>query len=1005
MFSKLFGKKELATVKEKKESNNVKTETKVLPDNSAQSKCVDRILNDDVYKTHWAHIEYDLVNDKDVLITVREILEVEEGERNHIEGMPIITLSDLQYYIHTKEVQWLQNNTIEDARAMFGIELVKCQISAVQKGSQWHRLLVELQRKEENIELKIEEGENGTFVIYCKRFGLDTNSPVELQLHDTYADVVSYHWEVNKEYFCDNQMSFYDKEVRFNNQFNLLQKLYSQTKNANDQIISFRDQSEEHQLYFSSYCEYHFNRPFSKHGYWKDFEWEVLDNIDLYRKKCSELAVNEKWDNNVSFDIIAYNLCIALDFSNRVISSIVEDYPEDGYLSSVIESISSKKNQYDTVIKSFENSGVPASNSSINKLLNSEAIIKYFPQLDNSELETRDNTLNNRVYSLIYLAELITGTDNNKLQEYHINKKEQFEKYHRDGFHSIYANEAYYSYIVICLLNHLSNQEKRIDRVPIITYTKSWDSLNKKEKVAIKLLVYFVFVIDDLKNYLNIPPILDKSWFSIVFQNGGFQRKYYDFEIFDNSDYTQFMVDLYNAIESSYKDILDSSESSCNSILSLAQRVIEEDKIPQVTTDLSSILDYSGTTNLEAVVVNEQDFQRFPLILGTNKNGDALSYGNEGSLVTIAPPRSGKSRTQVIPNLKSTKSSVFVIDPKGECFTKTENERLSIADGRVYKFAPFDEDSDSFNPLEFIDKSKLSEDSKFIANLIIPENNGNDENAKFFRDLSVDFLSAVIVSKKLTEENGKPCSLSDVGDLLLESELENLLEVTKENRQAHKTIRRLIDQPEGTLQGVLATTQRSISVWEEDAIYNATSGNSDWTPESIKLSGTSIYICFPPAQIEAYSSVIRVLASLHIREALKEVPEYGQEPDIVFFLDELPSLGYMKPVEDAVYVGAQYGIRAWLFAQTIGQLKKLYVNAEGLIGACDVRCFMNPSQFENIAKKVSEDIGFNKDPITGERKPIISEHDISSEKYKDKVFVFRNTKAPVIVNKYQETSE
>jgi len=51
-----------------------------------------------------------------------------------------------------------------------------------------------------------------------------------------------------------------------------------------------------------------------------------------------------------------------------------------------------------------------------------------------------------------------------------------------------------------------------------------------------------------------------------------------------------------------------------------------------------------------------------------NKNGepDAISYKSERHLLTVAPTRSGKGTTQIIPNLLTYEGLMLVIDPKGE---------------------------------------------------------------------------------------------------------------------------------------------------------------------------------------------------------------------------------------------------------------------------------------------------------------------------------------------------
>ena len=45
---------------------------------------------------------------------------------------------------------------------------------------------------------------------------------------------------------------------------------------------------------------------------------------------------------------------------------------------------------------------------------------------------------------------------------------------------------------------------------------------------------------------------------------------------------------------------------------------------------------------------------------------------------------------------------------------------------------------------------------------------------------------------------------------------------------------------------------------------------------------------------------------------------------VLFLLDEFPSLGHMSPIEQGVAYLAAYGVQIWTFAQSLGQLKEIY---------------------------------------------------------------------------------
>ena len=104
-----------------------------------------------------------------------------------------------------------------------------------------------------------------------------------------------------------------------------------------------------------------------------------------------------------------------------------------------------------------------------------------------------------------------------------------------------------------------------------------------------------------------------------------------------------------------------------------------------------------------------------------------------------------------------------------------------------------------------------------------------------------------------------------------------------------------------------------------------------------------IYICLKPSEVESYTSLLRVIIGQHIRMLCDEIPPRGSAP-ILFLLDELPRLKHMPPVEEAIEIGSQYGLRLWIFAQSMGQLENAYPNAAGIVGNCAVRNSHEPQR-------------------------------------------------------------
>ena len=391
------------------------------------------------------------------------------------------------------------------------------------------------------------------------------------------------------------------------------------------------------------------------------------------------------------------------------------------------------------------------------------------------------------------------------------------------------------------------------------------------------------------------------------------------------------------------------------------------------------------------------------LILGLDEKASDTwwYYDGEGSLITVAPPGSGKTQCQVFPNLLMWKGAAVVLDVKGEIYEQTSKWRRENV-GPVYKFSPLDPaTSHGYNPLAEVraDPDYLWEDARFLADMMIVPSGAKDP---FWESRARDVLTAAIARVCLAEDIAKR-SMEDVLNILhgvgwdkFVTYLEARVDFPSMTRAGHS----LSNMEPKTRDGVLQSALSSMSAWDGERIARATR-KSDWSPLDLR-SGTNptIYICLKPNEVDSYISVLRVFIAQHIRSLTStQVPAHGVRP-ILFILDELPRLRHMPPVEEALEIGRQYGIKLWLFAQSLGQLKEAYPNADGMIGGCAIRMFMNPSLHDETAQKVSDDIGFMDSVIDGTRVKIVEPNVLAGPDYKDLVIVMAANARAARLKKY-----
>jgi type IV secretion system protein VirD4 len=391
------------------------------------------------------------------------------------------------------------------------------------------------------------------------------------------------------------------------------------------------------------------------------------------------------------------------------------------------------------------------------------------------------------------------------------------------------------------------------------------------------------------------------------------------------------------------------------------------------------------------------------LILGLDEKAPDTwwYYDGEGSLITIAPPGSGKTQCQVFPNLLMWKGAAVVLDVKGEIYEQTSKWRRENV-GPVYKFSPLDPaTSHGYNPLAEVraDPDYLWEDARFLADMMIVPSGAKDP---FWEHRARDVLTAAIARVCIEQDIAKR-SMGDVLDILhgvgwdkFVAYLEARVDFASMTRAGHS----LGSMEPKTRDGVLQSALSSMSAWDGERIARATR-KSDWSPLDLRGGkNPTIYICLKPNEVDSYISVLRVFIAQHIRSLTStKVPAHGVQP-ILFILDELPRLRHMPPVEEALEIGRQYGIKLWLFAQSLGQLKEAYPNADGMIGGCAIRMFMNPSLHDETAQKVSDDIGFMDSVIDGTRVKVVEPNVLSGPDYMDLVIVMAVNARAARLRKY-----
>lgn len=358
--------------------------------------------------------------------------------------------------------------------------------------------------------------------------------------------------------------------------------------------------------------------------------------------------------------------------------------------------------------------------------------------------------------------------------------------------------------------------------------------------------------------------------------------------------------------------------------------------------------------------------------------GAGIFANQIGHQITVAPTRTGKGTCHIIPNLVIWPHSVVVLDIKGENYAITARRRLEMGQ-KVLVFAPFMDGTDYWNPIESIQveegtpnaEALEEENVSYLTKLLMREDTHTRD--PYWNSAAASVIEAFVLFVATTRivegvsESSRPMehTMGEVYRLLTQPHHD--FQATLD-QMALPGERRIVRQGANVLKRMMASERQFTSVvttaidhlkaWNTQRIRNITK-KSSFSFQSLRDGNTSLYLIIPPEMLQAYRPIVRAFVGWALRELRLtfETAQHDGEPPVLFMLDEFPSLGRMEPLQEGLTYLAGYGIRLWLFAQNLDQLKEHYPNNwQTFIANCAVRSFFGVSDFET-AKLISEMAG------------------------------------------------
>jgi type IV secretion system protein VirD4 len=248
-----------------------------------------------------------------------------------------------------------------------------------------------------------------------------------------------------------------------------------------------------------------------------------------------------------------------------------------------------------------------------------------------------------------------------------------------------------------------------------------------------------------------------------------------------------------------------------------------------------------------------------------NAEAGQLHWDGEGHLLTVAPTRSGKSTTTIVPNLVRYKGSCVVLDPKGELYRDTAAWRRHNV-GPVYRIAPFEKDTDSFNPL--LSMSGFS-DARMLADLIMPV---DPRASDFFRKDALAILSALLmyVAEFAPPDKRTLAEVRAITAAPVKSFGEALRGMATCGNPSIANAAQIVlgKNPERSLPALRETLNTELSLWDDPGIQRATSTNTvDF--RSLKDTPATVYVTVPFPKMEAYAAFLKITLTTALEAMLQ----------------------------------------------------------------------------------------------------------------------------------------
>jgi type IV secretion system protein VirD4 len=351
----------------------------------------------------------------------------------------------------------------------------------------------------------------------------------------------------------------------------------------------------------------------------------------------------------------------------------------------------------------------------------------------------------------------------------------------------------------------------------------------------------------------------------------------------------------------------------------------------------------------------ERGKMRIGLELGLDQDtGRPIRVSTESHLITIAPPRTGKTSGLVIPNLAAPEKTAWfgpavIFDPKGEIFRAVAARRREL--GRTVRcLDPIGivGGTDTWNPLATLNPNNILHLQR-IARALLPDHVSGE--AVYFQNRAVDVIVGAFVAAHSVKRATPAYAAKLLSDV---KEFEKVLEPLK-GAAASGAMAVLKMDAKGR-DSILSTAAQGFS-WCTDPRLQRLTQKSSFPLSALSDGDTDLFITLPVEDMTTLTPLMRWLLCELFTVVRRQRP---REP-IVCFIDEAAALGRFDELVAVAGELPGHNLRLWTFWQDRSQITRIYGEdgAKTLLNTSEVATYsdlplIDPDEREFISRAIGD---------------------------------------------------